>query len=43
MTKINKKNLNQLASQPLIYQAKDGAIELKTFVKTQTTITKKNC
>jgi len=36
MTKINKKNLNQLASQPLIYQAKDGAIELKSFVKTQT-------
>lgn len=36
MTKINKKNLNQLDSQPLIYQAKDGAIELKTFVKSQT-------
>ena len=36
MTKINKKNLNQLDSQPLIYQAKDGAIELKSFVKMQT-------
>lgn len=36
MTKINKKNLNQLDSQPLIYQAKDGSIELKTFVKMQT-------
>ena len=41
MTKINKKNLNQLASQPLIYQAKDGSIELKSFVKTQTDIAKK--
>lgn len=36
MTKTDKKNLNQLASQPLIYQAKDGSIELKGFVKTQT-------
>jgi len=36
MTKINKKNLNQLDSQPLIYQAKDGSIELKSFVKMQT-------
>ncbi|MCE2687565.1 MAG: virulence protein RhuM/Fic/DOC family protein [Rickettsiales bacterium] len=36
MTKINKKNLNQLDSQPLIYQAKDGSIELKSFVKSQT-------
>jgi death-on-curing family protein len=35
MTKINKKNLNQLDSQPLIYQAKDGSIELKSFVKMQ--------
>ena len=41
MTKINKKNLNQLASQPLIYKAKDGSIELKSFIKTQTDIAKK--